>query len=81
MPFVKQRKLEGGPTGLNSRGAAYIGRNAKMEAKSSDGRGYAWIDGTRWTIKTEDGSDVAKDAHVTVVEADGATLTVHLDRD
>lgn len=81
VPFVKQRKLEGGPTGLNSRGEANIGRNARLEAKTSNGRGNAWIDGTRWTVKTQDGSDFSKEAHVKVVAADGATLTIDLDRD
>ena len=81
VPYVKKCKLEGGPTGLNSRAAAYIGRNAKMEARTSDGRGYAWIDGTRWTVKTTNGSELGKDDYVTVIDAEGVTLTVKLDAD
>ena len=61
---------------LNRRAAQYEGRRAKVAANFSGGRGAVSIDDTRWSAKTDDGSDPTLGETVTVVGADGTVLLV-----
>jgi len=61
---------------LNRRTAQYEGRRARVSANFTGGRGAVQLDDTRWSAKTEDGSDPELGETVTVVGSDGTVLLV-----
>jgi|SRR5882672_61425 len=61
---------------LNRRAAQYEGRRARVAANFSGGRGAIQLDDTRWSAKTDDGTDPQIGETVTVVGSDGSVLLV-----
>ena len=61
---------------LNRRTAQYEGRRARVAANFSGGWGAVQLDDTRWSAKTDDGSDPELGETVTVVGSDGTVLLV-----
>lgn len=61
---------------LNRRAAQYEGRRARVASDFAGGRGAVFIDDTRWSAVTNDGSDPRQGETVVVTGADGAVLTV-----
>lgn len=61
---------------LNRRASQYAGRRAKAAEDFSAGRGAVFIDDTRWSAMTIDGSDPITGEMVTVIGADGTILRV-----
>lgn len=62
-------------TTLNSRSKRLIGRKAKV-ISWDHGEGAVEIDGTRWRAVSIHGGEFMSDAPVSIVAADGMTLTV-----
>jgi membrane protein implicated in regulation of membrane protease activity len=60
---------------LNQRSAQYVGRRGKA-ADFSNGRGAVFLDDTRWSAVSADGSDPANGETVEIVGFDGAVLRV-----
>jgi|SRR5215510_4708787 len=61
---------------LNRRAAQYEGRRVRVMASFAGGRGAVQLDDTRWSAKTDDGSDPQQGETVTIVGADGTVLVV-----
>lgn len=64
------------PTLNQPRTAQYVGRRARAAEGFSGGRGAVFIDDTRWSAATVDGSDPAPGEMVTVTGSDGSILKV-----
>jgi membrane protein implicated in regulation of membrane protease activity len=64
------------PTLNQPRTAQYVGRRAPAAEGFSGGRGAVFIDDTRWSAATDDGSDPAPGEMVTITGADGLILKV-----
>jgi membrane protein implicated in regulation of membrane protease activity len=61
---------------LNRRTAQYEGRRARVAANFTGGRGAVQVDDTRWSAKTDDGSDPEIGESVTIIGSDGTVLLV-----
>lgn len=61
---------------LNRRAEQNIGRHVKAAVNFSGGRGAVYLDDTRWSAVSADGSDPAEGDALVVVGADGAVLKV-----
>jgi inner membrane protein len=64
------------PTLNQPRSNQYVGRRARVAEAFSGGRGAVFIDDTRWSAATVDGSDPKTGEMVTVTGSDGATLKI-----
>lgn len=69
-------EIEGDPL-LNQRGAQLIGRTAVVQEAIAGGQGRAKIGETTWRVI---GPDLPEGTRVRVVDADGATLIVEVDK-
>ena len=64
------------PTLNRPRTAQYVGRRARVAEGFSGGRGAVFIDDTRWSATTDDGSDPAAGEMVTVTGFDGSVIKI-----
>ena len=64
------------PTLNRPRTQQYIGRRARVAEAFSGGRGAVFIDDTRWSAATDDGSDPSAGEMVTVTGFDGSVLRI-----
>jgi len=64
------------PTLNQPRAAQYVGRRARVADAFSGGRGAIFIDDTRWSAATDDGSDPTLGEMVTVTGSDGSLLKI-----
>jgi inner membrane protein len=61
---------------LNRRTAHYVGRHVKVAEGFAGGRGAVWIDDSRWSATSEDGSNPIPGEMVVVTGSDGSVLKV-----
>lgn len=64
------------PTLNRPRTSQYLGRRARAAEGFSGGRGAVFIDDTRWSAATDDGSDPVPGEMVTVTGSDGSILKI-----
>lgn len=63
-------------SGLNTRGAGYVGRRLHLARDLVDGRGQIQIDDTWWPARALDGEGLKAGEQVEVIAADGSVLVV-----
>jgi membrane protein implicated in regulation of membrane protease activity len=63
-------------SGLNTRGAGYVGRRLHLAKDLVDGRGQIQIDDTWWAARAQGGEGLKAGEQVEIVQADGAVLVV-----
>lgn len=63
-------------SGLNARGARYVGRRLHLAKELADGRGQVQIDDTWWPARSESGEALRAGDMVEVVASDGAVLVM-----
>lgn len=75
--WAKQHPAQGTVPNLNDRGAAMVGRKARLvEDLTEDGAGAVMLDDTQWRARSESGNSLPAGTRVEVVASDSATLIV-----